>query len=99
MAKTEFVSLQEIKQASLPTVVTPKRTFASLNEGSVLGAFNRLNKLIIPALAILALSQIPTAAAGPGAYAGCVALCTAAATPVSLPACLAGCTPFWLAPV
>jgi len=58
-----------------------------------------INKLALPIIAIVALSNLSRADASGLAYGLCVATCTAFATPLLLPACLVGCTATVLIPL
>ena len=57
---------------------------------------NNLTKIAIPLIAVASLASMPSADAGPAAYAACIAACTAAG-PVAL-ICAGLCAPLLGAP-
>ena len=59
---------------------------------------SNLNKVAVPAIALYAFSNVPTALAGPIAYSACVAGCTVFSGMIGLPVCVGGCLPFLAAP-
>lgn len=63
---------------------------------SLLGIANNLHKIALPAIALLALSSMQGAEAGPLMYASCLAGC-AASGPFA-PACWAACLPILAIP-
>ena len=58
---------------------------------------SRVSRLILPTFALVALSSIPVAGAGPMAYLICVEACFLL-LPFIAPACILGCLPLLTAP-
>jgi len=66
-----------------------------------LGIVKRITACALPAIALYAMSNVPLAEAGPGAYLVCVTLCCGTyppLIPVLFPSCSVGCAPFGVAP-
>jgi hypothetical protein len=83
-----------------PLISTPSHTTIS-SSGNQLTRFarntaNNLAKVAIPLIVTAALASIPSADAGPLAYAACIAACISSG-PLAI-ACWLGCTPILTAP-
>lgn len=65
---------------------------------STLDVMSNLSKVAIPIIAILALSNLSVADAGPMAYGVCTTVCLTLASPLAAPFCIGGCLPALAAP-
>jgi hypothetical protein len=87
-----FMRISQVSETSLGS-----RIFFSVIE-KIASTSKRISKLAIPIIIIAALSSIPTAEAGPIAYAACVMPCSTLTSGIGAFACLVLCAPFFTAP-
>lgn len=93
------MSITAVNQSNQQSIVSQKITECKYSSILPRVAYN-VSRLVVPAIALFAMSSIPGAEAGPIAFGECCQVCMffVTAFPPATLACLSGCFPLLIAP-
>ena len=91
------VSTLKSQWVSLPLLQGVVKSAGKYSQG-LPSIASKVGKIVVGTFAIFALANAPQSAAGPVAYAACLAECSALTLGGFIPACIAACLPVLAAP-
>ena len=87
------MSVNSICQSAGQMIPSPERVVWKCY-GTLSNIVRNLNKIAVPTIMLVALSNISEVDTGPVSYGVCVSACLALANPVLTPACIVSCLAF-----